>query len=53
MAHGISDLECKREYFDSKSQLKHKLDQLAEWIRESQHLIVFTGMSLLIVNHFL
>ncbi len=36
--------ECKREYFDSKSQLKHKLDQLAQWILESRHLIVFTGL---------
>ncbi len=46
MAHGISDPECKREYFDSQSELDTKLDQLAQWIKESQHLIVFTGMSI-------
>ena len=43
MAHGISDPECKKEYFDSPEELKTKLDQLAQWIRESHHLIVFTG----------
>jgi hypothetical protein len=45
MAHGISDPECKKEYFDSESELDTKLDQLAQWIGESQHLIVFTGIS--------
>jgi hypothetical protein len=45
MDHGIADLECKKEYFDSKSELNAKLDKLAQWIRESQHLIVFTGIS--------
>jgi mono-ADP-ribosyltransferase sirtuin 6 len=44
MAHGISDPECKKEYFDSQSELNAKLDQLAQWIKESQHLIVFTGV---------
>ena len=44
MAHGIADAECKKEYFDSQSELDTKLDQLAQWIRESEHLIVFTGI---------
>jgi len=43
MAHGISDPECKKEYFDSKSELNTKLNQLADWIRDSQHLILITG----------
>ncbi|CAF1434199.1 unnamed protein product [Adineta steineri] len=43
MAHGISDPECKKEYFDSQIELNAKLDQLAQWIKESQHFIVFTG----------
>lgn len=45
MAHGITDPKCKKEYFDSQSELNIKLDQLAQWIKESKHLIVFTGMS--------
>lgn len=45
MAHGISDPECKKEYFDSQAELNIKLDQLAQSIRESHHLIVFTGRS--------
>lgn len=45
MAHGITDPECKKEYFDSESDLNTKLDQLAQWIQESQHFIVFTGTS--------
>ncbi len=45
MAHGITDPECKKEYFDSQSELDAKLDQLAQWVTESRHLIVFTGMS--------
>ncbi|CAF4470457.1 unnamed protein product, partial [Rotaria sp. Silwood2] len=43
MAHGISDPENKKEYFDSTSDLNNKLDQLAQWIKESRHFIVFTG----------
>ena len=32
----------KKEYFDSPEELEHKVEQLAEWIRESKHFIVFT-----------
>ncbi len=45
MAHGITDPECKKEYFDSQAELDTKLDQLAQWIKESKHFIVLTGMS--------
>ena len=44
MAHGLSDEEMKKEHFDSKQGLEDKLDELAKWIKESQHFIVFTGM---------
>lgn len=43
MAHGISDPDCRKEYFDSREELNAHLDQLAQWIKESQHFIVFTG----------
>ena len=45
MAHGLSDDEMKKEHFDSKQGLEDELDELAKWIKESQHFIVFTGMS--------
>lgn len=44
MAHGLSDTEMKKEYFDDQKSLNEKLDQLAKWIRESKHFIIFTGM---------
>ncbi|CAF4128630.1 unnamed protein product [Rotaria socialis] len=43
MAHGISDPENKKEHFDSATELNEKLDLLSQWIKESQHFIVFTG----------
>ncbi|CAF1004104.1 unnamed protein product [Adineta steineri] len=43
MAHGISDPKNKKEHFDTATHLEKKLDQLAQWIKESQHFIVFTG----------
>ena len=46
MAHGISDPANKKEYFDSIGDLNDKLDQLAQWIKESRHFIVFTGIFL-------
>ena len=33
----------KKEHFDSPQGLSDKLDQLAAWIKESRHFIVFTG----------
>lgn len=44
MAHGLGDVEMKKEYFDSQQDLDEKLDILAKWIKESKHFIVFTGM---------
>lgn len=32
----------KKEYFDSPEELERKVQQLAEWVRESKHFIVFT-----------
>jgi hypothetical protein len=44
MAHGLSDSDMKKEYFDTETTLADKLDKLAEWVKESQHFIVFTGV---------
>lgn len=33
----------KKEYFDSPDELEAKVDQLAQWVRESSHFIAFTG----------
>ncbi len=44
MAHGLSDSEMKKEFFDGQQDLDDKLDKLAQWIQESKHFIVFTGM---------
>ena len=44
MAHGLSDSEMKKEYFDGQSDLNNKLNTLAQWIKESKHFIIFTGM---------
>ncbi|CAF1223000.1 unnamed protein product [Rotaria magnacalcarata] len=43
MAHGLSDAEMKKEYFDAQDKLDDKLDKLAKWIKESKHFIIFTG----------
>ncbi|CAF4739429.1 unnamed protein product, partial [Rotaria magnacalcarata] len=34
MAHGLSDAEMKKEYFDAQDKLDDKLDKLAKWIKE-------------------
>ena len=44
MAHGLGDVEMKKEFFDDEKTLDDKLDKLAKWIKESKHFIVFTGM---------
>ena len=44
MAHGLGDSDMKKEHFDTQDSLDDKLDKLAEWIKESKHFIVFTGM---------
>jgi len=44
MAHGISDVDpTKKEHVDTPEILEKKLDQLANWIRNAKHFIVFTG----------
>ena len=40
-AHKTED--AKKEYFDSPEELDIKVTQLAEWVRESDHFIAFTG----------
>jgi hypothetical protein len=44
MAHGLGDAEMKKEYFDGQQDLDDKLDKLVQWIKESKHFIVFTGI---------
>ena len=44
MAHSAhKNEEEKKEYFDTPEELEMKIDQLAQWVRESQHFIGFTG----------
>ncbi|CAF1165146.1 unnamed protein product [Rotaria sp. Silwood1] len=44
MAHGIADEDpTKKEIIDPPEVLDQKLDQLADWIRNAKHFIVFTG----------
>ena len=42
MASTARDEDDKKEYFDSPEELEKKVSQLAEWIRDSKHMIVFT-----------
>ncbi|CAF4014362.1 unnamed protein product, partial [Rotaria sp. Silwood1] len=43
MAYGIPDEDpTKKEIIDPPDVLDQKLDQLAEWIRNAKHFIVFT-----------
>ena len=39
----IKTEEEKKEYFDDPETLDAKVTQLAEWVRESQNMSVFTG----------
>ena len=41
--YGISEESEKKEYFDDAATLCSKLDQLAEWVKDSKHMIIFTG----------
>lgn len=41
--HAIRSEEEKKEFFDTPEELEQKVTQLAEWVRESQHLTCFTG----------
>ena len=42
MASTARKEEEKKEYFDTPEELERKVQQLAEWIRESKHFFVFT-----------
>ena len=42
MAQTARKEEEKKEFFDPPEILEEKLDQLAQWIRESRHMITFT-----------
>lgn len=44
MAHGLYDADMKKEYFDPETTLDDNLDKLAQWVKDSKHFIVFTGM---------
>ncbi len=39
----IADEDDKKEYFDSKEELAKKLDMVTDWVKNSKHVIVFTG----------
>ena len=42
MAQTARKEEEKKEFFDPPEILEEKLEQLAQWIRESKHMITFT-----------
>ena len=42
-APNIHDDVEKMEYFDSEEELSKKLDKVADWVKKSSHVIVFTG----------
>lgn len=42
MASTARSEEEKKEFFDSPEELERKVCQLADWVRESKHFIVFT-----------
>ena len=42
MASTARDEDETKEYFDSPEELDKKVSQLAEWVKESKHMIVFT-----------
>ncbi|XP_064404498.1 NAD-dependent protein deacylase sirtuin-6-like isoform X2 [Halichondria panicea] len=43
MASTIREEDETKEFFDSPEELKTKVSQLADWIRQSKHFIAFTG----------
>lgn len=39
--------EEKKEYFDTPEELEKKVSLLAQWVKESKHMIIFTvGLSI-------
>jgi hypothetical protein len=43
MARTARKEDEKKEYFDPLDVLEKKVDQLVLWIKESKHMIAFTG----------
>ena len=41
--YNIEEEESKREYFDSAEALEKKVSKVADWVKASKHIIVFTG----------
>lgn len=39
----IKDEEEKKEFFDSEEEFSQKVDKIAEWMKECNHVIMFTG----------
>lgn len=39
----IEDEEEKREFFDNEQELGRKLDRTVQWMKQSKHVIIFTG----------
>lgn len=42
MAHTARSEEDKKEYFDSPEELERKVSEVVKWVKESQHMMVFT-----------
>ncbi len=42
MASTIRSEEDTKKFFDSPEELETKVSQLADWVRQSKHFIVFT-----------
>ena len=39
----IHDEEEKKEFFDDEKELARKLDRTVTWMKQSKHVIIFTG----------
>lgn len=42
-APNIENEDDKQEFFDSQEELEKKIDLLANWVKESNHCVMFTG----------
>ncbi|CAG8462220.1 1299_t:CDS:1, partial [Acaulospora colombiana] len=43
MSSSVNLADDVREYHDPPDQVQEKIDQLMELIRESKHMVIFTG----------
>ena len=46
MAHTACKEDKKKEFLDPPKRVERKVEQLAQWIRESKHMITFTWVLL-------